>query len=390
MNDSLATSTPAPVQSPWWRNDAVIFAALIAVAAVAFAATYAVSASYRRREDSLARHWLQLGEADLAAGNPKSAVADFRTALLYSGDNPQYRLRLAQALAADDDIPQAIAYFLNLWEEQPGSGLYNLELAHLYARSHNPRKADQFYNNAIYGAWPEDPGARRREARVEYIKFLMQQNQPAQAQAEAMALDSTTAPGDVDGHLIAANLLLTSGDPEHALQRYLALVKEAPAQASLGAGRAAFQLGRFQTAAEHLRVAIEHNPNNDLAKNMLAQAQAVLAIDPWERHMSAAERAKRVSTAFVQAGARLQQCAAAKQQQLVVTPPMTDLQLLYDEWNKNSSQLGKLAGDPDLRDSIMDLAFRIENATSTDCGQPTSGPDWAILMLSRYGEGAQQ
>lgn len=368
----------------------MIFAALVAIAVIAFGATYAVSASYMRREDSLARRWYQLGEANLAGGKPKAAVADFRTALLYSRDNPQYRLRLAQALAADNDIPQAIAYFLNLWDGQPGSGLFNLELARLYARDHDARRAAQYYNNAIYGAWPDDPVSHRRQARVEYIKFLMLQDQTAQAQAEAMALDAATPPGDVAGHLLAANLLLTTGDPEHALEEYSALRKVDDAQASLGAGRAAFQLGRFRTAADYLRAAIEHGVNDPAAQNMLAQAEEILDLDPWQRHISAAERAKRVSTAYVQAGSRLQQCAAAKQQQLAVIPPTTDLQLLYAEWLKTSPDLPKLTRDPDLRDSVMDLVSRIENTTAGECGQPTSGPDWALLMLSRNGEGVQQ
>jgi predicted Zn-dependent protease len=383
-------TNPTPTSSPWWRNDAVIFAALVAVAAVAFAATYAVTASYSRREDALARRWFRQGQADLAAGRSKAAVADFRTALLYSRDNPQYRLQLAQALAADNDIPQAIAYFLNLWEGQPGSGLFNLELARLYARAGDSRKAAQYYNNAIYGAWPDDPGVRRREARVEYIKFLMLQNQMAEAQAEAIALDAATPLGDAEGHLLAANLSLTSGDAEHALEEFSLLRKSEPAMAALGAGRAAFQLGRYRTAAEHLQDAIENGVTDAATRNMLKQAEDVLDLDPWKRGISAADRAKRVSTAYVQAGARLQQCAASKQQQLEVVPPTSDLQLLYSEWKRQDSQLSRLARDPDFRDSVMDLAFRIETATNADCGKSSDATDQALLALSRYGEAVQQ
>lgn len=386
----MIDSTANPSPSPWWRNDAVIFAALVAIAAVAFAATYAITASYGRREDALARRWFRQGQTDLDAGRSNQAVADFRTALSYSRDNPQYRLRLAQALAADNDIPQAIAYFLNLWEGQPGSGLFNLELARLYARSGDPRKAAQYYNNAIYGAWPDDPGLRRREARVEYIKFLMTQNQMAQAQAEAIALDAATPPGDTIGHMMAANLLLTAGDAEHAMAEYEALRKSDPAQSALGAGRAAFQLGRYRTAAEQLHTAIEHGVADPAARIMLDQAESILDLDPWKRGISAADRAKRVTTAYVQAGARLQQCAAAKQQQLEVTPATTDLQLLYDQWKKAGTALPRLSRDPDFRDSVMDLAFQIEGATARDCGNSSDATDHALLALSKYGEGVQQ
>lgn len=376
--------------TPWWRNDAVIFAALVLIAAMAFGTTYAITKSYARREDSLARHWYALGESDLKSNQPKQAVADFRTALLYSRDNPQFRLRLAQALAANSDVPQAIAYFLNLWEEQPGSGLYNLELARLYARDNDPRKAAQFYNAAIYGIWPDNPVARRRAARIEYIKFLIAEHQQAQADAEALALAASVPPVDIEGRLQAADMLVTTGDTDHALAEFSALLKSAPAEAAFGAGRAAFQLGQFRSAAQYLHEAVEKGNKNPLAPVLLARAQQVLDLDPWERHISAEERAKRVTTAYVQAGDRLQQCAAIKQQQLAVIPPTTDMQQLYAEWLRTSVDARKLTRDPDFRDSVMDLVFRVENTTALQCGEPVVGPDWALLILGRNGEGVQR
>ncbi len=376
--------------TPWWRNDAVIFAALVLIAAIAFGTTYAITKSYARREDSLARHWYQAGENDLQANKPKQAVADFRTALLYSRDNPQFRLRLAQALAADNDVPQAIAYFLNLWEGQPGSGLYNLELARLYARNGEPRQASQFYNSAIYGIWPEDPVVHRRAVRIEYIKFLLVQHQHGQAQAEALALAASVPPADIEGRLQAADMLVTTDDYDHALAEFSSLLKSAPADAAFGAGRTAFQLGQFRSATEYLHEAVEKGNKNPLAPVLLERAQQVLDLDPWERHVSAADRAKRVTTAYVQAGDRLQQCAALKQQQLAVIPPTTDMQQLYAEWLRTTVDAHRLVRDPDLRDSVMDLVFRIENATAAQCGEPPVGTDWALLMLARNGEGVQR
>jgi tetratricopeptide (TPR) repeat protein len=376
--------------TPWWRNDAVIFAALVFIAAIAFSATYVVTSTYKRREDSLARRWYQMGDANLTSGEPKLAVADFRTALLYSRDNPQFRLRLAEALAADNDIPQAIAYFLNLWEEQPGNGNYNLQLARLYARDNQPRKAAQYYNAAIYGVWPGDPVERRRQARMEYVKFLLATHDAANAQAEALALAAATPLSDINGRLQAANLLLVTGDTDHALAEYTALLKLAPAAAAAGAGKAAFELGEFRSAAQYLRAAMERGTQDADATVKLARAQQVLDLDPWARHLSAENRSKRVSTAFVQAGDRLQQCAAIKQQQLAVIPPTTDMQRLYSEWLSTTVDFHKLVQNPDLRDSVMDLVFRIENATALECGDPASGPDWALLMLARNGEGVER
>lgn len=385
----VSESKPIPA-APWWHNDAVTFAALVAIAVVAFATTYGITRSYQRRQDALSRRWFLRGQEDLASGNAKSAVGDFRTALLFAPDNPNYRLRLAQALAADNQVPQAIAYFLLLWEQQPGSGPINLELAQLYARDRQPRQASHYFNNAIYGIWPDDPVSRRREARIEYIRFLLDQQQTTQAQAEAISLAGAIPPGDTQGELQAANLLLQTGDADHAFTAFDAVLKYAPAQAALGAAKAAFQLGYFRTAAERLRTAIEHDVSDPGAKRMLNRAEAVLHLDPSQRHLTNADRAKRVTTVYVQAGSRLQECAAQKQIQLPAVPPTSDLQLLYSDWTRNSPQLTKLARDPDIRDFMMDLAFRIEAATAAECGPPTSDNDWAIQMLSRYGEGVER
>jgi hypothetical protein len=149
-------------------------------------------------------------------------------------------------------------------------------------------------------------------------------------------------------------------------------------------------LGRYRTAAEQLHAAVEHGATDPAARSMLDQAEDILNLDPWKRGISAAERAKRVSTAYVQAGARLQQCAAMKQQPLEVTPPTSDLQLLYDQWKKDGTQLSRLSRDPDFRDSVMDLAFQIENTTARDCGNSSDATDRALLALSKYGEAVQQ
>jgi tetratricopeptide (TPR) repeat protein len=375
---------------PWWRNDASVFAALLAFAAIAFTSTYFITKAYGRRQDSLARHWLQQGSRNLVKGQAKLAVADFRTALRYSHDNPAYRLRLAQALAADGETSQAIAYFLNLLEEQPGNGLYNLELARLYSQQGNNRKAAQYYNAAIYGAWDTDPATARRNARTEYIHFLLTHNAPTQAQAEAIILASAVSPNDIPARLQSARVLLDTGEYNRALEEYSALMKNDPVAAALGAGQAAFQSGRFQSAAKFLSIAIARGATDPSAPTLLQRAKSVLDVDPNRRRIGSSDRAKRVMDAYDTAGDRLQACSVIKNQPLTTVPPATDLQKLYDEWKAANENVGlkNLRQDPDLRDSVMDLVGRIEEKTSQLCGTPT-GDDWALLMLSRYGEGVE-
>ena len=376
--------------SPWWRKDASIFAALIALGAVAFTATYFISKAYGRKQDSLARHLLQQGDTDLHSGNSARAVAEYRTALLYSHDDPGYRLRLAQALAANGETAQAIAYFLNLLDEQPGNGLYNLELARLFARQGDRRRATQYYNGAIYGAWENDPAVARRGARNEFIQFLLDQNARTQAQAEAIILTAGVPPNDIPTRFQAARLLLNTGAYDRAMEEYSSLIKIDSLPAALGAGQAAFQSGKFQSAVTFLNLAIAHGANDPNTQSLLQKSRQVLDADPNPRRINTNDRARRVITAYDIAGERLLSCAESKGQPLGTATLSTDLQKLREQWSsaKSTVTVKSLADDPDLRDSVMDLVSRIEQTTAQSCGVPT-GPDWALLMLARYGEGVE-
>jgi tetratricopeptide (TPR) repeat protein len=377
-----------PAPTPWWRNDAVVTATLVAIAGLGFTVTHFINKAYERREDAFARRWYQRGDEDLTAGKPQDAVADFRTALMYSRDNPHYRLRLAEALAANDDTSQAIAYFLNLWEKQPGSGPLNLQLARLYARLHQARAATQHYNAAIYGIWPGNPIIERRQARVEYIAFLQQENLNARAQAEAVALAASVPPDDLEGHLQAADLLLKTGDPTRAFAEYTALLRHAPAQAAFGAGQSAYQMGEMHSAVKYLQAALQHGSTAPQAKSLLLNAQKVVNADPDQRHISSSERGERTSAAYDQAGDRLQECAMFRNQVLEANPPISDLQKLYTQWTSLSASVRKAGRDSDIRDSIMDLVFRVEDITAQQCSEPAAGsPDWALLTLYREREG---
>jgi len=372
---------------PWWRRDASVLAAMIALAAVAFSLAYFYTRSYQRHEDALARKWFQTGESDLTAGSPKQAVDDLRTALLYKPESPDYRLRLAQALSAAGQTNQAIAYFLNLWEGQPGNGLYNLELARQYARTNETRLAVQHYNAAIYGAWDNDPAEERRRARLEYIDFLLSHNSPTQAQAEAITLQAGVLPHDIPNRFIAADVLFKTGEYDRAFDEYRNLLRNDAVRANLGAGLAAFQLGWFQSAVRYLSAS---KVNDSAANFRLDQAKQVLAADPSQRRLAPEERARRVQSAYERAGQRLQQCASIQRQPVDLPVPITQFQKLYQEWSVNGpvKDLNDLARDPDHRDILMDLVGRIEQITARACGTP-AGPDWALLMLARYGEGVE-
>ena len=53
---------------------------------------------YHAQQASLGNRWFTRGTADLKERHFERAVSDFRTALLYSRDNYDYQLNLAEAL----------------------------------------------------------------------------------------------------------------------------------------------------------------------------------------------------------------------------------------------------------------------------------------------------
>ena len=157
---------------PFLHSEPVLIAGIIALAIGLWIVTHGLTSAYETRQQHLAQEWEQRGQADLRNAQWRDAISDLRTALGYSHDNWTVRLRLAQALAADSQIPQAQSYLRTLWDEQPGDGTINLELARLAVRTGNLYDAQRYYHGAIYGVWTESPMERRRQARIESINSL--------------------------------------------------------------------------------------------------------------------------------------------------------------------------------------------------------------------------
>jgi predicted Zn-dependent protease/predicted nucleic acid-binding Zn ribbon protein len=378
--------------SLWWiRREAfllLMFLGLIVFFVVTgFAAKY-----YHAEQKSLAEEWYARGEAHLRTHEPDQALQDFRNALAYSKENSLYRLRLAQALVEVGRAHEARTYLLSLWERQPGNGTINLELARLAAKDHNISEATRYYHNAIYGEWDEDPGGKRRTARLELAEFLLGVGAKTEADSELIALAGDLPPAP-QVQTQVGKLLMQVNEDEQALKLFRdALAEDSNYEAALlGAGEVNFNLGRYPQAQGYLEHALRKNPQLPHAASMLETARAVLSIDPFERRLSNSERARRASQAFEQAKERLEGCAAGRGVSLKeindnVAP--NELQSLYQRVLKAEPQVRErsLRRDPDLVSSAMDLVFEVERTTARECGQP-QGLDKALLLVARAQEG---
>lgn len=356
-----------------------LFSIFLGLATAAmFAITTFAAGSYRAKRAQLAQQWFTRGEQRLP-GDPKDAVNDFRTALTYSRDNRRYSLELARALVSAKRTGEARSYLLSLERDHPGDALVNLELARLEATAGNRGAAVQYYRDAIYGAWPDDPERRRIAARLELAQLLLQTNDFKDARAELVAA-TAELPRDPVLRTRAGTMLLDAGAYADALQQFrsaLELDRRSP-DAVRGAARAAYLMGDYAQAAQYSRRVLQWHPRDAAAAEMLRTSELVLDNDPFAPALSAAERRRRALRDFQYAARRLQACAQ----------PSGELDALRTRAAKLRLTPAALARDPDLLDSAMALVFDIESATTRLCGNPQP-LDTALQLIAR-GHGGRQ
>ncbi len=174
-------------------------------------------------------------------------------------------------------------------------------------------------------------------------------------------------------------------DYEHALAEYRESLKFDRHNATdlAGAGRAAFELGRYDIAQRYLESAIAANPNDTQSGELLKTTELVLRMDPFRRQIPVDQRHRIVILAFNAGGERLKACPA------VDSPANTAAQPgLVEKWENLKPQITEagLRRDPDLVEQAMSLVFDIERQASAVCGPP-SGIDLALLLISKLHEG---
>ena len=369
-------------------REPLILALLSVLAVLFFLGVSGLSRIYHAQQQSLGNRWFIRGVADLQQRHFDRAVNEFRTALLYSRDNYTYRLDLAEGLIGLKRTDEANAYLINLWEREPENGLVNLELARIAVQRGETEQALRYYHNAIYATWPNDQEVERRDGRFELIQYLLSINAKTQAQAELIAL-AENLPDDPSQHARVGDLFVEAHDYEHALAEYrlsLKLDHHNPA-ALAGAGRAAFELGRYEIAQRYLEAAVAANPNDAQSAALLQATELVLKMDPFRRQISVAQRHGIVIEAFAAGGDRLKSCPAAGNSRGPVASANSQPSLA-DQWARLKPQITErgLRQNPDLVDATMSLVFDIERQANAACGPPT-GVNMALLLISKLHEG---
>jgi tetratricopeptide (TPR) repeat protein len=384
-DSSNSTGALPPGDARRYSREAFLFASLVLLL-LAIGFTAFVTRMYHMQVHTLADSWFTKGEASYQSGDAAAALADYRNALVFSPNNPQFQFHLAQALAATGRDNEARSYLLNLLSESPGSGEVNLELARIATRQNSMTDSLRYYHGAIYGVWDTDPIGMRWQIRRELSEYLLEHGGGKQAIAEILQLDDNTPPGDVERLKIAAGLLSSAQLWTRALSAYRSVLAadKTDADAIAGAGRAAFELGKYGEATEYFDQLSREKAADPNIAQIATSSRQVLAADPFLSGLSADEQASRTAAALAFAQARLEQCARQSGESLTSAPPSSPLQKAFAEneaMQKNSSRR-ILLQHPERMDAAMSLVFKNVNLAAQECGAP-QGADRALWLLGR-------
>jgi tetratricopeptide (TPR) repeat protein len=378
-------------------KDTLALLSVFAVTCVLAVLTWLIFRSYSLHQKDAAVRWKRRGEEALVHSNPAAAVYDLRTSLGYEPDHRDTQVELAKALAqmgTPRSMQEAAVYFNTLWEKEPGDGNINLQLARLSARQGQTPVALDHYHMAIYGVWEGDGAIRRRQVRLELVRYLIQQNRFDDARGELLiaAGNDTSTPGLMQ----VAGMLADAHDPADALRIYHEVAGRRPAepQALEGTGQMAFLLGRYKTARAYLdralKAATAAHPLEDraLAEKNLQIANAVMALYPSE-DLPRRDRLLRVIRARDVARKRYLACAnglaghnAMPQNGSTQIQNNDQMRALGDKWQSMQPKLTVAAlADPQLEQATMQLVYDTEQVTAQVCGEPT-GEDAALLRIA--------
>jgi tetratricopeptide (TPR) repeat protein len=384
-------------------KDTLALLSVFAVTCVLAVLTWLIFRSYSQHQSDAAARWKRRGEQALQDHNAKAAVYDLRTALGYGQDDSTTEVELADALAQAGRLQEATSYFNTLWEREPGNGNINLQLARLAARQGQRSVALERYQAAIYGVWEGDGAVRRRQVRLELVRYLIQQNRFGDARDELLiaAGNDTSTPTLME----VAGLLAKAHAPSDALRFYHEVAERRPVevQALEGTGQMAFLLARYKMARTYLDRALKSSnaahPLMDqaLAEKNLQIANAVVAIYPSEE-LPQRERLLRVVRAYEVARRRYNACANGNAGQSEATLNGTtqiqngdQMTALGNRWQSSAPRLtvAALVDSAQLEKSTMQLVYDTEQVTEKVCGEPT-GADAALLRIAASPDSVDQ
>ena len=366
------------------NNEIVLLTALSVGAVAVFIFTRHMAAHEKQLNARIAAVWFERGVQYLEAGETDKAIQSFRSATANGENDSKYTLALANALAAENHTQEAQSLLLRLRDADPENPGVNLSLARLGAQQGNIQEAVRYYENALYGHWPDDRFDQRRQVRLELVRFLLAHQRQYLATSELFVLQNRV-PDSPASHIELAKLFVEANDLPHALQEYVAVIRldGGNVEALTAAGQLAFQVGSYQQAEEYLRAALEANPDSQDTRQLLTLTRLVLSADPLLPRLAQWERQKRLETGLDLSRRRIEDCLS----QTADSKAIDELQSLKAEANIAKERFTVTSPtDTDTVRAGVDLIFRMEQAASGTCGKPSEA-DTAWLLIGRQHNG---
>jgi tetratricopeptide (TPR) repeat protein len=366
------------------NNEIVLLTALSLAAIGVFIFTRHMAAHEKQLSTKIAAVWYDRGIHFLQAGDTDKAIQSFRSATANVENDPKYTLALANALAAENHTQEAQSLLFRLREADPENPEVNLSLARLAAQHGDAQEAVRYYENALYGRWPDDRREQRRQVRLELVRFLLAHQQQYLATSELFVLQNR-APETPAAHIEIAKLFVEANDLPHAVQEYAVASRldSSNVEALTAAGQLAFQMGNYAQAEEYLRAALDANPDSQDTRHLLTLTRLVLSADPLSPHLTSWERQNRLRAGIELSNKRLDECLGQTHDEKTTA----DLQSLKTEADAAEAKLkAKSPPDTDTVRAGVDLIFRMQQAASGACGNP-SDADQALLLIGRQHNG---
>jgi tetratricopeptide (TPR) repeat protein len=345
---------------------------LVALTSAAFVATRALAAHERSQDLSDALAWHNRGRDALARGRREEAIEAFGRASAKNRDDRTYALDLAGALGGADQIDAAARVLEQLRTRIPEDPDVNLQLARIASRRGDVPAAARYYRTAFYAPWPDPRG--RLAVRLELSEFLLGQRLAAQALPELIAA-ATDAPDDPAVRIRIADLLVRAGDPRRALALYQSVLSHdaASLHALAGAGRAAFDLGQYDSAFKYFEAA----PDDPAIRERRSLAAIIVRRDPLAARLSAKERRRRAADNLSFVRTRLEMCLASQSPHdtAAVTAALEDVV---------SAATLPPSADRDVLEDGLALAGRAERTLAAHCGSLDLTDRALSLVADRY------
>jgi Tfp pilus assembly protein PilF len=297
------------------------------------------------------------------------AIDPLKGALAIDRTNRDYQLVLAQAQLGAGESADAESTLNGILQIDSTDGAATLAMARVLMKEGRANEGISYYHRAIYGHWSDDAAGNRLRVRSELIDLLAQRGAKEELLAELLPLQAE-APDDVATRAKLGHLYLIAGSAARAADIFRDVLHQQPMnhEAHSGLGEAEFATGNYRAAQNDFRAALQLKPADPEVRQRLDLAAQILALDPMQRGLTAAERYQRSLKLIEDTLAEAEPCASDQD--------------LVEQARKDLKKPVPMARESDAAEANLDVAERLWQVRKRDC-KPVSANDPLALVFAK-------